>query len=180
MIRIMRSSSPDEMSSRPAIIRSVVDLPHPEGPTNIMNSLSSISRLKSFTASNPFGYTLHTFLNDKLAILIYFLCPCRLRRRWRRWRRWRQQRRHSCSKLCAANVRQHLCRYRNRFGCKYSSLLQGQQQRLFKLRAQGEVRTHNLPDHGRGIPQRRRCEGIRLWLGTQQPQGNNRRSNREP
>ena len=31
-------SSPEEISSRPAIIRRVVDLPHPEGPTKMMNS----------------------------------------------------------------------------------------------------------------------------------------------
>ena len=35
--------------SRPAIIRSVVDFPQPDGPTKTINSLSSISRLKSFT-----------------------------------------------------------------------------------------------------------------------------------
>ena len=61
-------NSPDEISSRPAIILSVVDLPHPDGPTNIMKSLSFISKLKSFTASKPFGYILHMFSNDKLAI----------------------------------------------------------------------------------------------------------------
>ena len=38
------------VSSRPATIRSVVDLPQPEGPTRTMNSLSSISRQKSETA----------------------------------------------------------------------------------------------------------------------------------
>ena len=32
------------------IIRSVVDFPQPDGPTNTTNSLSSIVRLKSFTA----------------------------------------------------------------------------------------------------------------------------------
>ena len=31
------------------------DRPHPEGPTKMMNSLSSISRLKSLTAWKPFG-----------------------------------------------------------------------------------------------------------------------------
>ena len=41
------SSVPPEISSRPAIIRSVVDLPQPEGPTKMINSLSAISRLKS-------------------------------------------------------------------------------------------------------------------------------------
>jgi hypothetical protein len=32
------SISPDVMSSRPAIIRSSVDLPQPDGPTNTTNS----------------------------------------------------------------------------------------------------------------------------------------------
>src|SRR5258707_10062520 len=36
--------SPLEMSSRPAIMRKVVDLPQPEGPTRATNSLSAISR----------------------------------------------------------------------------------------------------------------------------------------
>ena len=48
-------SSPAEISSSPAIMRSTVDLPQPEGPTNTMNSLSSISIEKSFTALVPFG-----------------------------------------------------------------------------------------------------------------------------
>ena len=34
-------------------MRSVVDLPQPEGPTSTMNSLSAISRLKSCTATTP-------------------------------------------------------------------------------------------------------------------------------
>src|SRR6266496_1615167 len=46
-------SSPSVMSSRPAIIRSAVDLPQPEGPTRIMNSPSATSRLMSLTASKP-------------------------------------------------------------------------------------------------------------------------------
>ena len=46
-------SSPPLISSSPAIIRSVVDLPQPEGPTSTMNSLSLISRLKSCTARTP-------------------------------------------------------------------------------------------------------------------------------
>ena len=62
-------NSPELISSSPAIIRSVVDFPHPEGPTKMMNSLSAISRLKSLTATKPFGYTLLMFLNDKLAII---------------------------------------------------------------------------------------------------------------
>ena len=44
-------SSPSVMSSSPAIIRSAVDLPQPEGPTRITNSPSSISRFMSLTAS---------------------------------------------------------------------------------------------------------------------------------
>jgi hypothetical protein len=45
------SSSPSVMSSRPAIIRSAVDFPQPEGPTRIMNSPSLMSRFMSRTAS---------------------------------------------------------------------------------------------------------------------------------
>src|SRR3954452_589724 len=43
--------SPPEMSSRPAIIRSVVDLPQPDGPTSTTNSWSAISRSMPRTAS---------------------------------------------------------------------------------------------------------------------------------
>src|SRR5918994_2790151 len=46
-------SSPSLMSSSPAIIRSAVDFPQPEGPTRIMNSPSAISRSMSLTASKP-------------------------------------------------------------------------------------------------------------------------------
>ena len=42
--------SPDEISSRPAIMRSVVVLPQPDGPTKTMNSRSRMSRFTSFTA----------------------------------------------------------------------------------------------------------------------------------
>src|SRR5579859_383745 len=48
-------SSPSVMSSRPAIMLSVVDLPQPDGPTRITNSPSAISRLTSLTASAPSG-----------------------------------------------------------------------------------------------------------------------------
>ena len=41
---------PSEISSRPATMRRVVDLPQPEGPTNTINSLSLISRFASLTA----------------------------------------------------------------------------------------------------------------------------------
>src|SRR5579859_5480238 len=48
-------SSPEVMSSRPAIMFSVVDFPQPDGPTRMTNSPSAISRLKSLTASDPSG-----------------------------------------------------------------------------------------------------------------------------
>ena len=44
-------SSPSVMSSSPAIIRSAVDLPQPDGPTRITNSPSLISKFMSRTAS---------------------------------------------------------------------------------------------------------------------------------
>src|SRR5688500_18802243 len=49
-------SSPSEMSSRPAIIRSAVDFPQPDGPTRIMNSPSSMFRSMDLTASKPSGW----------------------------------------------------------------------------------------------------------------------------
>ena len=48
-------SSPSEMSSSPAIIRSAVDFPQPDGPTRIMNSPSAMSRSIALTASVPSG-----------------------------------------------------------------------------------------------------------------------------
>ncbi len=47
--------APDEMDSSPAIMRSVVDLPQPEGPRKIMNSPSWMSSDTSRTAGTPFG-----------------------------------------------------------------------------------------------------------------------------
>ncbi len=45
---------PSEGSSSPAIMRSAVDLPQPEGPTNTMNSWSWISRSScSMTLTSP-------------------------------------------------------------------------------------------------------------------------------
>ena len=41
--------SPEVMASRPAIMRSVVVLPQPDGPTKTMNSLSRICRSTSLT-----------------------------------------------------------------------------------------------------------------------------------
>src|SRR3954470_6119797 len=46
---------PDVGRSNPAIIRSVVVLPHPDGPRNEMNSPRSAARLKSSTATVPPG-----------------------------------------------------------------------------------------------------------------------------
>ncbi len=40
---------PSVIDSRPASMRRAVDLPHPDGPTRTMNSLSLIATLKSFT-----------------------------------------------------------------------------------------------------------------------------------
>src|SRR5690349_18816583 len=41
---------PEVASSRPAMRRSTVDLPQPDGPSSTMNSPSRMSRLKSETA----------------------------------------------------------------------------------------------------------------------------------
>src|SRR5439155_2727541 len=54
--------SPSEMSSKPTIMRSRVDFPHPDGPTRMTNSPSAMSRLASFTASVPSAYRLVTWL----------------------------------------------------------------------------------------------------------------------
>ena len=48
-------STPSEMSSSPATIRSAVVFPHPDGPTSTMNSPSWISRSIAFTARVPSG-----------------------------------------------------------------------------------------------------------------------------
>src|SRR6516165_87618 len=55
------SSSPEVMSSSPAIMLRVVDFPHPDGPTRIMNSPSLMSRLILSTASAPSGKRLVTW-----------------------------------------------------------------------------------------------------------------------
>ena len=44
---------PPVISSSPAMDRSAVDLPHPDGPTRTMNSPSAMSRLSSSTAFTP-------------------------------------------------------------------------------------------------------------------------------
>jgi hypothetical protein len=43
------------MSSRPAIMFSMVDFPQPDGPTRMMNSPSAISMSTSLTANAPSG-----------------------------------------------------------------------------------------------------------------------------
>src|SRR5579872_5675773 len=53
-------SSPSVMSSRPAIMLSVVDLPQPDGPTRMTNSPSAMSMLNLSTASAPSGKRLVT------------------------------------------------------------------------------------------------------------------------
>jgi hypothetical protein len=60
--------SPDVMSSRPTIIRSSVDFPHPDGPTRIMNSPSAMSMLTSLTAGKPSPYSLTMFFMVMAAI----------------------------------------------------------------------------------------------------------------
>ena len=45
-----KATVPDETDSSPAIIRSVVVFPHPDGPTRTMNSPSSMARSMPRTA----------------------------------------------------------------------------------------------------------------------------------
>src|SRR5215210_1188166 len=61
--------SPSEMSSSPAIIRSAVDFPQPDGPTRIISSPSRISRFMCLTASKPSGYRLTTSSNSISAMV---------------------------------------------------------------------------------------------------------------
>ena len=56
-------SSPDVIVSSPAIIRSAVDLPQPDGPTSTRNSPSATSSDSLCTAWNPFSYTLSISLS---------------------------------------------------------------------------------------------------------------------
>ena len=46
-------TSPDEMVSMPAIMRSNVDLPQPDGPTSTQKWPSGTSKVTPFTASTP-------------------------------------------------------------------------------------------------------------------------------
>src|SRR6476469_6020880 len=73
-------SSPSEMSSSPAIMLSVVDLPQPDGPTRITNSPSAIVRLTSSTARAPSGNRLVTWSRTISAMGIPSLALDRARR----------------------------------------------------------------------------------------------------
>src|SRR5882672_1308287 len=53
--------SPAVISSSPATMRSVVDLPQPDGPTRTMNSLSRICRFTSLTACTSSYFLLRSF-----------------------------------------------------------------------------------------------------------------------
>ena len=55
--------------SKPAIIRSVVVLPQPDGPRNETNSPRSASRLKSSTAATPPGKVFWTPVNCRKPIV---------------------------------------------------------------------------------------------------------------
>ena len=57
------STAPVVGSSRPATIRSTVDLPQPDGPSSTMNSPSLTSRLMVSTATVPSWNTLVTSLS---------------------------------------------------------------------------------------------------------------------
>src|SRR6185503_5313301 len=54
--------SPAVISSSPATIRRVVDLPHPDGPTSTMNSLSRIWRFTSLTACTSSYFLFRSFI----------------------------------------------------------------------------------------------------------------------
>src|SRR4029079_1315359 len=72
--------SPLVIPSSPATMRSAVVFPQPEGPTKIMNSPSSTTRLMSSTATVPSGNRLETPTNSIDAISP----PVRLDRPWPR------------------------------------------------------------------------------------------------
>src|SRR5689334_14782806 len=61
--------SPPVISSRPAIMRKVVDLPQPDGPTSTTNSLSAMSRSMALTASTS-SYILTTLRSVTCAIVV--------------------------------------------------------------------------------------------------------------
>src|ERR1700735_3744183 len=64
--------SPSVISSSPAIILSVVDLPQPDGPTSTTNSWSAMSRSIPFTAWTPPSYSLTTLRTETSAMVSSF------------------------------------------------------------------------------------------------------------
>ena len=65
-------SSPALISSRPATMRSVVDLPQPDGPTRTMNSRSAMSRLNSCTATTPSSVICRLCFFSPLSLFFFF------------------------------------------------------------------------------------------------------------
>src|SRR5690606_12078376 len=72
-------SVPPSTVSSPAIMRSRVDLPQPEGPTRTSSSPSRASTLASCTATKPSGYTLRTCSSRTCAITAPWAAPSRSR-----------------------------------------------------------------------------------------------------
>lgn len=64
-----RSNSPSVMSSRPAIMRSTVDLPQPDGPSSTTNSPGSMSRESRSTARVARPYTLLTLCREMARVM---------------------------------------------------------------------------------------------------------------
>src|SRR5438105_14856788 len=65
--------SPEEISSSPAVMRSAVVFPEPDGPTRTRNSPSATSRLSRSTASVPSGKLFETSANwiDAISLARY-------------------------------------------------------------------------------------------------------------
>src|SRR6185437_10500984 len=69
-----QATLPDEAPPKPAMIRSAVDLPHPEGPSRLTNSPRSTVIDISESASVPLEKTLDTWL----MVTSEALSPCPL------------------------------------------------------------------------------------------------------
>src|SRR5436190_18445737 len=67
------SISPPVMGSRPATMRSSVDLPQPEGPTRTQNWPSPTSKSMPLMASKPPAQVLRTLRRVTLAISLFRL-----------------------------------------------------------------------------------------------------------
>ena len=65
--RSRQVTSPVEGSVSPAMMRSAVDLPQPEGPSSETNSRSPISKAASRKATTPFGKILLTPRSETMA-----------------------------------------------------------------------------------------------------------------